>query len=124
MKAQDFLQYKRWAVIGDVLNADKYASRILHALEKCGYEVLGVNPRSESPDVYVDLKALPEMVEVIDLCINPKVGIEMIKQAYDLNIKNILIQPGAGSEEIIRFCEEQGMNAIEGCALVELSNRQ
>jgi uncharacterized protein len=126
MRAQDFLDYKSWAVAGDVLNTSKYASKILNSLKSAGYNVVGVNPRASQGDVYKGLKEAvnnANNVEVLDLCINSKSGIEIVKEAKELGIKYVLIQPGAESDEILNYCTDNGITAIEGCALVELSRR-
>jgi predicted CoA-binding protein len=122
MKAQDFLNYKNWAVAGDVLNSSKYAYKILNSLEGSGYKVVGINPRSSEETVYKNLTEAGN-IEVLDLCINPKSGIELVKEAAELGIKYVLIQPGAESDEILSFCKNSDIIAIEGCALVELSRR-
>jgi predicted CoA-binding protein len=122
MKAQEFLNYKNWAVAGDVLNSSKYAYKILNSLKAEGYNVVGVNPRASDGEVYKNLKEAGT-IEVLDLCINPKSGIELVKEAKELGIKYILIQPGAESDEILEYCKESDIVAIEGCVLVELSNR-
>ena len=121
MKAGDFLEYKNWVVAGDVLNSSKYAYRILQSLKAAGHNVMGVNPRSSDDSIYKSLKDIPQEINVLDLCINPKSGIEIVKEAKDLGIKFILIQPGAESEEILSYCKDNSITAIEGCALVELS---
>lgn len=113
---------KDWVVVGDVGNPNKYAFRILKSLEQHGYNVKGVNPRAKDEAFYKDLKSVPYKIEVIDLCINPVEGIRIVKEAKEIGISNILIQPGAGSNEILSFCRENGINALEGCALIELSN--
>jgi len=121
LNSSDFLKYKNWVVIGDVLNSTKYAYRILNALKDNGFNVSGIHPKDESGLIYRSLKEVPYSIEVVDLCINPKYGIEYIKEAESMGINNILIQPGAESPEIIRFTEENKMSAAEGCALVALS---
>jgi Predicted CoA-binding protein len=116
------LKYKNWVVIGDTLNSTKYANKILNALKDNGYKVSGIHPKDDSELIYKSLSQVPYNIEVIDLCINPKYGIEFIKEAEILGIKNILIQPGAESSEIIEYSQQNKMNAIEGCALVALSS--
>lgn len=123
MLAKDFLDFKNWVVAGDVLNNTKYAYRILISLKEAGYNALGVNPRSADDQVYKSLKDISSEIQVLDLCINPKSGITIIKEAKELGIKNVLIQPGAESDEIIEYCKHNGITAIEGCALVELARR-
>ncbi|SHE32296.1 CoA-binding protein [Clostridium fallax] len=112
--------FKNWVVVGDVNNNKKYAYRILEKFKEKNYNVAGVNPKGGN-EVYLRLKDVPFKIECIDLCINPKVGLEIIKEAKELGIKNILIQPGAESDEIISYCKENDLEAIENCALVQLN---
>lgn len=121
MQAQELLNYKNWVVIGDVLNISKYASRIFNSLKKEGFNVEGVNPRDTTGGVCQSLKDVSYKIDVVDLCINPILGIKIIKEAKDLGIDKVLIQPGAESEAILEYCTNNGIIAIEGCALVELS---
>ena len=121
MEAQQLLNYENWVVVGDVLNRAKYAHRILNSLKDAGFNVAGVNPRDTSGNAYKSLSEVPYNIEVIDLCINSINGMTILKEALDLGIKRILIQPGAESDEILGFCQSNHIIAIEGCALIELS---
>ncbi|HAT4338057.1 TPA: CoA-binding protein [Clostridium perfringens] len=122
MGAKDFLTFKNWCVVGDVGNEKKYAYKILNKLNEKGYNVVGVSLKG-GENIFKSLSEVPYNIEVIDLCINPIKGIEFIKEAKILGINKVLIQPGAESEEVLNFCKENGICAIEGCALVELSRR-
>ncbi len=121
MNASEFLDYKNWVVAGDVLTSSKYAYKILSALKRDGFNVVGVNPSVTNVDVYKSLHDVPYKIEILDLCINPYKGIKIVKEAHELKVDKILIQPGAESYEILNFCKANGIEAIEGCALVELS---
>ena len=125
METKDLLKLKNWVVAGDVLNSQKYASKIYDKLENDGITVSGVNPyykgknvETEGKRVYLTLSEVPQGIEVIDLCINPKTGFELVQQAKELNVKYILIQPGAESTEILEYCKTWDIKAIQGCALV------
>lgn len=121
MKASEFMNYKNWVVVGDIINPEEYAYRIYKSLKEAGFTVYGVNPRIDHVNVYKSLKNIPLKIDVLDLCINPRTGIKVIKEAHEIGIKYVLIQPGAESNEILSYCEDKGIIAIEGCALVELS---
>ncbi|MEY8000769.1 CoA-binding protein [Clostridium sp. Mt-5] len=123
MKASNLLYYKNWAVIGNVSKEGKYAFKILNSLKAAGFNVVGVNPRDIAGSIYDSLEKVLPKVHVLDLCINPAVGIDIVKAANKLGIDKILIQPGAESQEILDFCNNNGIDAVEGCALVELSKR-
>ena len=45
MKAGELLNFKNWVVVGDVLNSNKYAFKILNSLKGAGFNVVGVNPK-------------------------------------------------------------------------------
>lgn len=122
MVAHELLNYKNWVVVGDVLKEEKYAFKILNQLKNAGFNVEGVNPRDTTGKVYKSLSEVPFAIDVIDLCINPVVGLKIVQDAESLNINKILIQPGAGSTDILSLCKNKGIIAIEGCALVELGN--
>ncbi|QZY53761.1 CoA-binding protein [Crassaminicella profunda] len=123
MNGQELLKDKNWVVVGDVLNPSKFAYKIKNRLTEAGYNVFLVNPRDKSGEVFSGLEDIHEQVDVIDLCINPHIGMEIMEEAYALGIHKVLIQPGAGSEEIISFCKEKDMVCIESCVLVELSKK-
>ncbi|MBV1819320.1 CoA-binding protein [Clostridium cochlearium] len=121
MDAQKLLEYKNWLVAGDVENKSKYAYRIKETLKKEGFNVFMLNPYSKSENIYKYIFEIKERIDVIDLCINPKIGIEIVKEAYKNGINKILIQPGAESEEILEFCNENDILAIRACVLTEIA---
>lgn len=120
MNAGTMMEYKNWVVVGDVLNESKYASRILRALNNADYNTSGVNPRVESNEAYKALKDVPFKIDIVDLCINPRNGIEIVKETKELGIDKIMIQPGAESNEILSYCRENNIEAVQDCALVQL----
>lgn len=119
MKAKEMIKERNWVVVGDVTNPTKYAYQILEKFRFKGYEIVGVHPKG-GEGVYKTLKEVPYKIDAIDLCANPKIGLEFIKEANSMGINKILIQPGADSEEIMKYCNENNILAIRGCALVEL----
>jgi predicted CoA-binding protein len=123
---QELLKCRRWAVVGDVQNTRKWAAKIYEKLKSEGYSVIGVNPRSKDKGVPINLhQGIDEIgaIDVIDLVINPKIGLCILEEARELKIDKVLIQPGAESGEILEFCKLNGITAIESCVLVELSKR-
>lgn len=119
MDIKELIKINNWVVIGDVGNESKYAYKILNKFKEKGYIVSGVHPKGGN-EIYKSLKEVPYKINAIDLCINSKLGLEYLKEANNLGIKNVLIQPGAESEEILNYCKENNINAIENCALVQL----
>jgi predicted CoA-binding protein len=65
---------------------------------------------------------LPDEVTSISVITPPKISEKVVQQAVAKGIRNIWLQPGAESDEVIRYCEEQGLNLIADgtCVLVVL----
>lgn len=121
MDIREMMKFKNWVVVGDVVTEGKYANKILNRFKEKGYRVSGVSHKT-GENVYDCISKVPFDIEAIDLCVNPKHGINYLKEAKELGIKYVLIQPGAESEEILSYCKENNILAIENCALVQLAN--
>ena len=121
MDIREMMELKNWIVIGDVVTEGKYANKILNRFNEKGYRVSGVSHKT-GENVYDCIGKVPFNIEAIDLCVNPKYGINYLKEAKELGVKYVLIQPGAESEEILNYCKDNNILAIENCALVQLSN--
>ena len=46
--------------------------------------------------------------------------LEQLQKAAELGVKNVFIQPGAESDEILAFCASKGITVRQGCVLREL----
>ncbi|HSR04613.1 MAG TPA: CoA-binding protein, partial [Proteiniclasticum sp.] len=89
MDASELMKYKNWVVAGDVHNPTKYAGRIYNKLIKRGYNVAGMHPLYEKEDVcnsFSELKNRDEKFEVLNLVVNPRRGIEIVKEAHEYGI--------------------------------------
>lgn len=115
MDLKDIMSYKKFIVIGSTENKEKYAYKIKEKLIDNGYDVYCVN--KDNP-----INNIEDMVDIIDLCINPVLGLKILKEyKYLNNIKCVLIQPGAESDEIKNYLQEKNIDYLEGCALVGIS---
>ena len=125
----DMLEARNWVVGGDVLNGNKAASECVETLRKGGKRVHLVDPRSPAgsgttgscPGTFTDIASVTGSVDAVNLCINPRLGIELVKQAKERGVKNVFVQPGAGSREIEEFARENGMVLRAGCVIVEMT---
>lgn len=51
---------------------------------------------------------------------NPTMGMKIVDECEALEIRNLFIQPGAGSAELIEKALGKEMSVREGCVLIEL----
>ncbi|MGL4452206.1 MAG: CoA-binding protein [Sarcina sp.] len=121
MNVQDYYRMNlKWAVVGDVLNKEKYAFKILENFETKGYDVVGVTPYDVAPNIYNTLEEVEDNIEGVNLCVAPKKGYEILSGDKRHNIKCVVAQPGANSEKIKEFCIERKIEYFETCTLVTL----
>ena len=113
MELKEIMQQKSFVVLGDTLNPEKYAYKIKEGLIKNGYTVFSVGKELSS------INEITEDIDIIDLCIHPAKGINLLKECTK-PFKCIVIQPGAESDEIISYLNENRIPFIEGCLLVGL----
>ena len=113
-------QSSNWAVIGDVLNPAKPASRVVSTLQGAGKTVHLINPRDQTGKCHAGLTDVGQPIDAVDLCINHVEGLKQMQQASSLGIKKCFIQPGAESPEILTYCSAEGIEVFQGCVMVEL----
>ncbi|SDF07495.1 CoA-binding protein [Sporolituus thermophilus] len=124
----DFLKLKTWAVVGATNNREKFGFKIFHFLRESGYKVYAVNPgvtEIEGEKCYPTLGDLPDKPDVVDIVVPPRVGEKILHDCAKLNIKNVWLQPGADTEQVIRTAESLGLNVVHhACVMVEIRNRK
>ena len=116
MRNSEILEKKVFVVVGDTINPDKYAYKIKQELIDNGYTVHCVGKELESLD------DVPEPFDVLDLCIHPKKGIALL-QATKTAIPFVLVQPGAGSDEIYSYLSSKAIEWQDGCILKAIKER-
>lgn len=114
MDLQQIMEQKSFVVVGDTLNQEKFACKIKHAMIEAGYQVQCVGKELGS------LNDVQGEVDVIDLCINPKKGLQLMKECRK-ECKAVVLQPGAFDDELVTYLQERSIPYIEGCLLVGLS---
>ncbi len=114
MDLKEVMCQQVFVVVGDTLNPDKYACKIKNRLIEKAYTAYGVGKEASS------INEIEDDIDIIDLCINPKRGLELIRECKK-TFKCIVIQPGAASDELCAYLEEKKLPYIEGCLLVGMN---
>ncbi|WP_312280853.1 CoA-binding protein [Oscillibacter sp.] len=111
MELQEIMRQRVFAVVGNTLDSEKYAYKIKQGMIEKGYTVYAVGKELPS------LNDVPEEIDIIDLCIHPAKGLELMRECKK-DFKCIVLQPGAESAKLVAYLEEKGMPYINGCLLV------
>ena len=119
---KDFMEKKRFAVVGATDNPSKYGNRIVKNLKSRGYEVYPVNPRLkqvEGLDCYAGLADIPAPVDVVDFVVPPEATEETLKQCKELGLERIWLQPGSESDKAIGYCQENDLKVVyDACVMM------
>ena len=112
---KEFMDQKKFAVVGATDNPEKYGNTIFKNLKDRGYEVYPVNPKLEEIEgipVYHSLSEIPVAVDVVDFVVPPPVTEEILKECNKLGLKRIWLQPGSESAEAIKYCQDNNMTVL------------
>jgi predicted CoA-binding protein len=119
----EMLKKKVWAVVGASTDPDRFGYKLYMKLKENGYKVYPVNPGYDEVDgdkCYPSLSDLPELPDVIDMVVNPRIGRNIVEEAAQLGIKYIWLQPGTYNDELIKQIEEKNISYVKNCVLVAL----
>ena len=117
-----------FAVVGASRDPSKYGHQVYRDLRTAGYTVYPVNPNADEilgDKCYPSLESLPEMSQVVDLVVPPKVTNQIVKVCKKLGIRKVWMQPGSESETALNFCKENNIEVVHGvCVMVERRSRK
>lgn len=118
---KEFMDQKRFAVVGATDNPDKYGNRIVKNLRDRGYEVYPVNPKLEEVEglkCYPSIAEIPVRVDVVDFVVPPKSTEEILTQCKELGLDRIWLQPGSESEAAIAFCQDNNLKVVHSVCVM------
>jgi len=118
---KEFMEQKRFAVVGATDNPEKYGNRIVKNLRDRGYEVYPVNPKLEEVEglkCYPTIANIPVEVDVVDFVVPPAATEEILKQCKELGLDRIWLQPGSESERAIAFCESKNLKVVHSVCVM------
>lgn len=121
---QDFISGKRIAVVGASRSNDKYKFGNMAAaeLKRRGYQVYLVHPQAASINgeaTYPSLSALQGQVDGVLVSIPAAKGADVLREAAALGLRNVWLQLGGESPELIKLGEALKLNLVTGkCILM------
>lgn len=124
-----FLQGEPFAVVGASTNREKYGNKVLRTYQQHHKTVHPINPRAdliEGLQAYPDLASLPEVPHGVSIITPPKITEQIVREAVELGVKHLWMQPGAESASAVAYGRDNGVNVIAygPCLLVVLGYRE
>lgn len=111
----DFINGKRIAVVGVSRNEKKFGNAVYTELKQRGYQVFAVNPSINEiagDPCYPSLKALQGKIDGAVVCVSSSKGETVLREAAELGLRNVWLQQGAESPQLIKLGSELGLNMV------------
>ena len=112
---QDFINCKRIAVVGCSSKGRKFGNSAYKELKQRGYQVLPVHPTENEIDgdkCFPNLKALRGKIDAVFISVSSKYVELILNEAASIGIKNVWIQQGAESNQVIDAANRLGLNFV------------
>ena len=110
------------ALVGASNDPTKYGNKILLDLVKKGYNVAPINTKEDTIagiKSYKNILDLKESPSIINFVVPPSIGFQVTKELVEKKFDNFWYQPGAESEKISYFLNENNKNFIDDkCIMV------
>lgn len=121
----EFLNCREFAVVGASTNRTKFGNQVLRHYLRHGKTVYPIHPKEaeiEGCQCFPSLSAAPRTIEAISIITPPPVTEMIVREAIELGIRKLWMQPGAESPKAIAMAEDAEIDCIAGeaCVLIEL----
>lgn len=120
----NFLAQKDLALVGVSRGGKKFGNAALRELTANGYRVFPVHPEAETVQgvrCYRSFQELPAPVGGLLTVVPPGQTEVVVREAAAAGIRRVWMQLGSSSPDAIRFCAENGIEAVHGeCILMFL----
>lgn len=109
------------AIIGASTNPNKYGNKAVRAWRDQGWTVYPVHPTAEEIEgikAYPSVEDIPARPDKASFYVPPQVGMKVIEQVAEKGIKEVFLNPGAESEELIQKCYDLGVTPVVACSIL------
>jgi predicted CoA-binding protein len=110
------------AIIGASANRSKYGNRAVRAYAASGYEVFPVHPHEQTIEglpAYRSVLDVPAAgLDRISLYVPPDVGLRLLDEIARKGAREVWLNPGAESPELIARAEALGLPLVLACSIV------
>ncbi len=111
------------AVIGASHDRRKYGNKAVRAYVESGYTVFPINPKEatiEGLTAYPSLKEIPSPVDFVSLYVPPAVGLKLLPEIAALEPREIWLNPGSESDDLIEAAADLRLRTVVACSIVAL----
>ncbi len=109
-------------IIGASPKKERYSNKAIRAYLSKGWKVYAVNPKYAGQEIegvncYSSVLDIPGKPEYAGLYVRPEIGITILPDIAKKGIKDVYVNPGTESPEVLELGKSLGLNMIVACAI-------
>lgn len=112
------------AILGASRDRRKFGNKSVRAHLLQGYDVYPVNPHADEVEgliCYPTLAAIPVLrLDRISIYLPPDVGLELLGEIKARGAREVWLNPGSESPELLAKAEQIGLPVIQACSIVDV----
>jgi hypothetical protein len=112
---------KTVAVVGASNDRRKYGNKALRAYKAEGHHVIPINPNErevEGIPAYASVLDVPGPIDMATVYVPPDVGLRLLPEFQQKDIKEIWINPGAEDDALMAEAGRRKLNVIFACSII------
>jgi predicted CoA-binding protein len=109
------------AIIGASQDRRKYGNKAVRAYRDNGYRVYPINPNDDEVEglrAYPSIEAVPDEIDYVSLYVPPAVGIKLLPAIAAKSPKELWLNPGSESDELVEAAADLHLRTILACSIV------
>jgi predicted CoA-binding protein len=112
------------AILGASADRRKFGNKAVRAYLARGYRVFPIHPQAESIEglpAYRSILEIPvTQLDRVSIYLPPQIGLQVLEEIARKPVREVWLNPGAESAELIARARELGLNIIAGCSIVDI----
>jgi predicted CoA-binding protein len=111
------------AVIGASNDRRKFGNRAVRAYRQQGHTVVPINPHEKEVEglrAYASILDVPGTVDMASFYVQPEIGEQVIADVAAKGVREVWLNPGAESDEVIARAKALGIQPIVACSIVAI----
>ena len=113
------------AILGASSNRSKFSNRAVRTYLAHGYDVYPVHPKHEQIEglkVYRSISEIPVALDRVSFYVGPNLGLQVIEEVAQKGAKEVWLNPGSESEELIQKAEKLGLKVVVACSMTDVES--
>lgn len=112
------------AVLGASRDRGKYGNKSVRAHAKAGWDVFPINPQAEEIEglrAYRSLWDVPvRPLDRVSVYVPPEIGITLLDDIAACQPREVWLNPGSESDELLSAAQRLGLPVICACSIVDV----